>query len=42
MLQSRGSLEELLDDLNVCEDEEYLPIQEIEICQAGGLACPSS
>src|SRR5918996_3038262 len=24
MLQARGSLEELLDDLNVCEDEEYL------------------
>lgn len=23
-LQSRGSLEELLDDLNVCEDEQYL------------------
>ena len=30
MLQSRGSLEELLDDLNVCADEGYLPIQEIE------------
>ena len=30
MLQSRGSLEESLDDLNVCEDEAYLPIQEIE------------
>src|SRR5262249_49516668 len=30
MLQSRGSLEELLDDLNVCQDEAYLPIQEIE------------
>jgi four helix bundle protein len=29
MLQSRGSLEELLDDLNVCEDEAYLPIDEI-------------
>jgi len=29
MLQSRGSLEELLDDLNVCVDE-WLPIQEIE------------
>jgi len=24
MLQSRGSLEELMDDLNVCEDENYL------------------
>src|SRR5437773_7102295 len=30
MLQSRGSLEEWLDDLNVCADEGYLPIQEIE------------
>jgi|SRR5262245_25611693 len=30
MLQSRGSLEELLDDLNVCQDEAYLPIEEIE------------
>jgi four helix bundle protein len=29
MLQSRGSLEELLDDLNVCEDENYLPKSEI-------------
>ena len=29
MLQSRGSLEELLDDLNVCEDEDYLPKPEI-------------
>ena len=29
MLQSRGSLEELLDDLNVCEDEVYLPVDEI-------------
>jgi four helix bundle protein len=24
MLQSRGSLQELIDDLNVCEDEQYL------------------
>lgn len=30
MLQARGSLEELLDDLNVCEDEEYLAVTEIE------------
>jgi four helix bundle protein len=29
MLQSRGSLEELLDDLNVCEDERYLALTEI-------------
>jgi four helix bundle protein len=28
-LQSRGSLEELIDDLNVCEDENYLPSPEI-------------
>ena len=25
MLQSRGSLEEILDDLNVCEDEQRSP-----------------
>ena len=25
MLQARGSLQELIDDLNVCEDEKYLP-----------------
>ena len=25
-LQSRGSLEELIDDLNTCEDEQYLPV----------------
>src|SRR5438132_10537444 len=30
MLQARGSLEELLDDLNVCEDEQYLILTEIE------------
>ena len=29
MLQSRGSLEELINDLNVCSDEEYLPNTEI-------------
>jgi len=28
-LQSRGSLEELIDDLNVCTDESYLPSTEI-------------
>ena len=28
-LQSRGSLEELLDDLNVCEDEQYLAEKQI-------------
>ena len=28
-LQARGSLEELIDDLNVCADEEYLAIDEL-------------
>src|SRR5213083_1642284 len=28
-LNARGSLEELLDDLNICEDESYLPTAEI-------------
>jgi four helix bundle protein len=28
-LQSRASLAELLDDLNVCQDEDYLPTAEI-------------
>jgi four helix bundle protein len=28
-LHSRGPLEELMDDLNVCEDEQYLPVKEI-------------
>jgi four helix bundle protein len=30
ILQSRGSLEELIDDLKVCADEQYLGPQEIE------------
>src|SRR5438445_1611328 len=30
MLQARGSLEELMDDLNVCEDEQYLATGAIE------------
>ena len=30
LLQARGSLEELIDDLNVCLDENYLPAVEIE------------
>jgi hypothetical protein len=29
MRQSRGSLQELIDDLNVCADEQYLPAAEI-------------
>src|SRR5881396_2492983 len=36
MLQSRGSLEELLDDLNVCADEGYLLIEEIEKLKCEG------
>jgi four helix bundle protein len=28
-VQSRGSLVELLDDLNVCQDEDYLSVAEI-------------
>ena len=36
MLQARGSLEELLDDLNVCTDEEYLPADEIEKLKSEG------
>jgi four helix bundle protein len=35
MLQSRGSLEELIDDLNICEDEKYLPAAEISPLKAG-------
>jgi len=30
MLQARGSCEELLDDLNICADENYLSAAEIE------------
>src|SRR5438132_8658776 len=30
MLQAHGSLEELMDDLNVCEDEQYLATGAIE------------
>jgi four helix bundle protein len=29
-LHSRGSLEELVDDLNVCQDEEYLSSAEVQ------------
>ena len=28
-LQARGSLEELIDDLNVCADEDYVSLEEI-------------
>ena len=36
MLQSRGSLQELIDDLNVCEDEQYLPIELISSLKETG------
>lgn len=36
MLQARGSLEELLDDLNVCQDEEYLPPSDVSILKEQG------
>jgi four helix bundle protein len=36
MLHSRGSLEEMLDDLNVCEDERYLAIPEIDRLKTEG------
>jgi four helix bundle protein len=35
-LQSRGSLEELIDDLNVCSDEEYLSFEEISSLKQQG------
>src|ERR1051325_8004487 len=36
ILQARGSLEELVDDLNVAEDESYLPTPEIANLKANG------
>jgi four helix bundle protein len=36
LLHSRGSLEELLDDLNVCEDETFLPVEEVELLRREG------
>ena len=35
-LQSRGSLEELIDDLKTCEDGEYLPSAEIATLKEQG------
>lgn len=35
-LHSRGSLEELLDDLNVCEDEQYLPAEQVASLKEDG------
>jgi four helix bundle protein len=36
MLQARGSLQELLDDVNVCTDENYLPQDEIQKLKSEG------
>jgi four helix bundle protein len=36
ILISRGSLEELMDDLNVCLDENYLPSVQVEKLKASG------
>src|SRR5881275_1568593 len=36
ILQARGSLEELLDDLNICIDENYFPAEEIEKLKSEG------
>ena len=36
MLQARGSLEELIDDLNVCEDEGYLAPDDISLLKEHG------
>ncbi|PYI79073.1 MAG: hypothetical protein DMF04_01105 [Verrucomicrobia bacterium] len=36
ILQSRGSLEELMDDLNACEDEQYLPVDDIGLLKQSG------
>lgn len=35
-LQSPGSLEEVVDDLNVCEDEQYLAAEQITYLKEGG------
>lgn len=29
LIQARGSLEELADDLNICDDEQYLPVIDV-------------
>ena len=35
-LQSWGSLEELIDDLSSCQDEQYVPTEQIASLKAGG------
>ena len=36
MLQARGSLQELIDDLNICEDENYVPPPEVALLKQQG------
>src|ERR1041385_2522617 len=36
MLQARGSAQELIDDLNVCEDEDYIPAAEVATLKENG------
>src|SRR6476659_11170369 len=36
ILQARGSLEELLDDLNVCIDENHSPVEQIDKLKSDG------
>ena len=36
MLQARGSLQELMDDLNICSDESYLPGDQVETLKQEG------
>jgi four helix bundle protein len=36
LLQARGSLEELIDDLNVCDDEKYLEPREVSALKQEG------
>jgi four helix bundle protein len=36
LLQARGSLEELIDDLNICLDENYLPAVEVDVLKQQG------
>ena len=36
MLQARGSLQELLDDLNACQDEKYVPPDDVSSLKGQG------
>jgi four helix bundle protein len=35
-LQARGSLEELIDDLNACDDEKYVSTEDVSILKQQG------